>query len=372
MSRPASATSMTWASLLVSVLLAAGVDPARSTTPGSGVWTQPLEPEAVVAYVDFAGRPLDLEVRRGLIHLLDPAEEAIWILDPATGRREILDLPSRGASSLFFGCGDALHVVDPLERALFVLEAGADVWRRRDLGYRVFHGAGDDQAIVFNADRRRDAHLIAGATCAGDTLRYGERMVHAHPYPSVSNNLNYARLAVSPRLVAVGHIALGRLQIFERRGPRLADIDLTGPEVVQMRGVYLANLGLEAGDQLAVERDTLIADLVRAAEPERFTVPVYVNDLAVGDGLVHVLVNNTLQIFTPAGELLARRPIAGADRGQVVVLHAICLTPEDRLYGLDTVHYRKIYDFGPAARLAAGPTRPGNEEGAAATKESDR
>ncbi len=328
-----------------------------------------LEPVAVLAHADFAGEPVAITTWQDRILLLDPLEQVIWRLDPATGECGLLELPSHTANDMFFGCDDRLYVVDPGERALFVHAPESGAWRRIDLGYRVFYGAGSAEMILFNADRRRQQHLVTACTCAGDTLRLGRRLTHAHPYAAVANNMNYARLALAPDVIVVGHIALGHLQVYSRDGARLSAFSLAGPEVAAMRGVYLASLGVAAAGTLSVSPDTLIADLVRAAQPERFAVPVYVAGLAVHAGLVFVLVNNTLQIFTPRGELVARHAIAGQQRGERVVIHAFCITPQGRLLGLDAVHYRKIYDFGPAARLAAGCIPVGNEEGTASGKE---
>lgn len=326
-----------------------------------------LVPVEVVASVDFAGEPAQLVSHGKHLYLLDPLEQVIWILDPATGTVATRELPSHSASDLFFGCGGRLHVVDPGERALFVSEPESEPqpesgfdhqpagWRRLALGYRVFFGAADDGGIWYNADRGFDPHLVTGITCAGDTLRLGARLIQPHPFASVTNNLNYVRLAVSPELVVAGRIALGCLEVYGRTsGDLVAAIDLTGPEVAQIRRAYLASQGRQAARTLAVCRDSLLADVLASAKPERFPIPVYVNGLAVVDGLIWVLVNNTLQIHDPGAGLRARYAIGGEHDAEPVVIHAFCITAAGRLLGLDAVHYRKIYDFGPAAPLTAG------------------
>ena len=328
-----------------------------------------LVPVGVVASVDFAGEPAGLVSHGNHLYLLDPLEQVVWILDPASGTVATRELPSPSASDLFFGCGGRLYVADPGERALFVSEPEPEPepepesgwghqpagWRRLALGYRVFFGAADDGGIWYNADRGCDPHLVTGITCAGDTLRLGARSIHPHPFASVTNNLNYVRLAVSPDLVVAGRIALGCLEVYGRTsGDLLAAIDLTGPEVAQIRRAYLASQGRQADEALAVCRDSLLADVLASAKPERFPIPVYVNDLAVVDGLIWVLVNNTLQIHDPGVGLRARYAIGGEHDAEPVVIHAFCITPAGRLLGLDAVHYRKIYDLGPAAPLAAG------------------
>jgi len=242
-------------------------------------------------------------------------------------------------------------------------------WRGHDLGYRAFYGAGDAGGIIYNADRQHEAHLVTYAGCRPDTLRLGARLRHDHPYQAVSNNLNYVRFALSPDLLVAGHIAFGYLQVLTRDGALLAEVDLTGPEVVAMRRLYLRSLGQAADGPLTVARDTLIADLVRGARPERFPVPVYVADLAVAGDRIIVLVNNVLQVFTAGGTLVARHEVGGHSGGEPVVIHAVCVTTDGRLLGLDRMHYRKLYDFGPVAPLVTGPLWTEDEGGRRFIKE---
>ena len=317
---------------------------------------QALEPLRVIECADFAGAPVALAHGNGRMYLLDPMEQAIWtILEPAggqatgrpaDGRPRTIDIPSSTVRSMFFGCGGALYLVDPMERALYVQEPDESGWRRWRLGYRVFFGAGDRETILFNADRRHDAHLVTAVTCAGDTLQLGARKIHPDPLASVGNSLNYVRLALSPDILAVGQIALGHLQILDRKGVLVAEVSLTGPQIVQMRRMYLSSQGRRTSGRLAVDHDTLVADLVRAARSDRMVLPVYINDLAIHRDLIWVLANNTLQVFDHRAEQVARHAIGGRHRGEVVVIHAFCITAEGRLYGLDAAHYRKIYDFG--------------------------
>lgn len=327
--------------MAVAVAAAVAGEPQPLLPPAIG-----LEPRRVIECAGFVGDPIAVRYDAGRIYLLDPMEQAIWSLTEDKVDRQAIDLPSAAVTDFFFGCEGKLHAVDPLERALYELARGQSDWRRFDLGYRVFFGDGDRGGIVFNADRRHADHLVAGVTCAGDTTRWGTRLTHPHPYAAVGNNLNYARLAVSPDLVVVGHIALAYVQVFRRDGPRVAEISLVGPEVAEVRRMYLATLGVTGDGPLAVARDTLVADLVRGAKPEQFPVPVYVAAIAIRTGRIYVLVNNVVQAFSPAGELLARYAVGGEHRGQRVVIHTFCFADDGRLLGLDAVHYRKLYDFG--------------------------
>lgn len=333
----------------------AGTVAARPDASGpASLLATPLHPQRVIADGALFGEPVAMAAHQGRIYVLDAMEQVIWNIDQDTGEADVIELPTLHPHHVFIGCEGALHVVDPIARRLLIRKPDG-AWRGHDLGYRAFYGAGDAEGIVYNADRQHEAHLATYAGCRRDTLRLGDRLRHDHPYPAVSNNLNYVRFALSPDLLVAGHIALGYLQVLTRDGAPLAEVDLTGPEVVAMRRLYLRSLGLAADGPLTVARDTLIGDLVRGARPERFPVPVYVADLAVAGDRIIVLVNNVLQVYSAAGSLVARHEVGGRSGGEPVVIHAVCVTTDGRLLGLDRMHYRKLYDFGPVAPLVTGP-----------------
>lgn len=340
--------------LLAALYLVAAAEAAGEGQPEAPTIT--IEPVAVFDAANLLGEPMAITAFGGRVHVLDGMDHVVWSIDLPTGEVASLDIvDGQQPYDLFDACGGVLHVVDPLRRGLLKQRPGQMAWESVALGHRVFFGDGDDHAVLINANRHGRAHIALLVGCDGDTLGLGTLLRHDHPYASVTANLNYTRVAMSTDLVAIGHIALAMVQILARNGTPLATVSLNGPEVIDSRRMFLQNHGVPVDRPLSVERDTLVADLVRVARPERFTVPVYIGGLAVRGRLVYALVNNVVHVLEPDGRLRARLRVGGRHRDERVLLHTFCLDEEGRLYGLDRVHYRKIYDFGPVDTMLADP-----------------
>lgn len=343
--------------VVIGLLLSAGL--AIAVTASDGVSGETLEPQRVLV-ADLFGQPAAIAYREGRIYVLDPYEGVIWDVDRDGGDTAVIDLATPQPSHFFLDRDGAIWVVDPHEPALTVREPGQSRWRRHDLAYRAFYGAADRHGIAVDAGRGPTGKLVMLVSSAGDTVHHGQRLQHAHPYRSVANNLNWSRLALADELLVVGHIAIGRLQVLDRTsGERLTTISLAGPEARVMRQVYLYSQGLTPAETLAVAPDTLVADLVRAARPRQFPVPVYVADLAIARGRIVVLCSNVLLVYRADGVLLRRYRIGGQRDGQLVVIHGFCFDDAGHLLGIDQVHYGKLYDFGSLTLDAACPQRTG-------------
>jgi hypothetical protein len=313
-----------------------------------------LSPDAVIASESFLGDPVDLEWHAGRIYILDAMERVIWSLDRDGDDRRMLEVDGTRPLDLFFGCEGTVHVTDPWDRVVRSLAPGGE-WIAHNTGHRVFYGDGDPAGIVLNGARDGDRALAELVNCDRDTLRYGVAYRVAHRHDSVTANANYVQVALGDSLVVIGHRALGHLRVHRRDGHHLTDIQLREPDTGSVRSWYLSTEGEPLPEPGSTDRDTLLADLVRAAAPERFPIPVYVSDLVIRDGLIHVVINNALQVFDARGVLVARYVFTGEHGGQLVVVHQICFADDGSLLGLDTVHYHKIYDFGPLLVRVSAP-----------------
>jgi len=343
------------AAIALVLATAAGGAPAGSLPP-----VPPLVARRVIACGDFAGDLVDLAWHGGRIHLLDAQEGVIWSLDRDGGGREALEVGGLRPQDLFFGCGGALYVVDPWDRTLRC-RAPDGVWATQPTGYRIFHGDGDAAGIALGGPRDGASPLAALVDCDGDTLRCGTPYQVPHRYPSVTANANYAQVAVGDSLLVIAHLALGHLRVHARDGRELGRFTLRGPEPEAVRRWYRRSLASPPEEPLSIAPDTLLADLVRAAAPETFPVPVYVSDVAIRGGRLHVVVGGALQVYDARGDLLARHEFAGDVRGERVIVHRICFAADGSLLGLDAAHYHRIYDFGPLPGAAAVSTERSEE-----------
>jgi hypothetical protein len=242
-------------------------------------------------------------------------------------------------------------VVDARDRSVRRREPDAS-WSTRTTGHRVFHGDGDPTGLVLTGPRGGDQPLAAVVDCASDTLRCGAPYALKHALASATANANYTQVAVAGSLVVVAHRALGHLRVHARDGRHLGDIQLRDPEAAAVRRWYLGTVGRRRTGPVATDRDSLLADLQRAAAPATFPVPIYVSDLVVRGGRIHVVIGNALQVYDPRGDLVARHAFRGNAGGERVIVHQICFTDDGSLLGLDIAHYHKIYDFGPLPPLA--------------------
>ncbi len=360
-SRPLAPSCGPRAARLAAALLVAAAAPLLAGTPASE--PRPLAVQQAIPCADFAGELVDLAWSGGRIHLLDARELVVWSLDHDGDHREVVEVPGLRPESLFFGCGGQLHVVDPWARTVSI-RRGPGRWSRVPTGHRVFRGAGDADGLALTGPRAGIRPLARLVSCGGDTLAFGQAHRIAHRYHSLTRNANYAHVAVGDMLAVVAHRALGHLRVHHRDGRHLGDFHLSGEAPVRLRRWYLPNAGRTPVEPVSAAPETLLADLAAAATPGEFPIPIYVNDLAIRDGLIHVLVSGVLQVYTPAGELLQSfEPPAVHDRRRVSI-HEIAFTDQGELLGLDAKHYAVVYRFGPlppppASGLANSASRRG-------------
>ena len=326
----------------------AGTDGAAGTAGADG---DPIAPRRLairqaIPCGDFAGELVDLAWSGGRIHLLDARELVVWSLDIGGAGRQALAVPGLRPESLFFACGDRLHVVDPWARTVSV-QLGPRRWVPVPTGHRVFRGDGDHRGLVLGGPRSGGRPLARLVTCDGDTLAFGRAYHLTHRYRSLTRNANYLHVAVGDTLAVLAHRALGHLRVHHRDGRHLRDFHLAGEAPERMRRWYLGNLGRVPAGPVSAAPETLLADLAAAAAPGEFPIPIYVNDLAIHDGRIHVLVSGTVQVYDPAGRLLQSFEPPEVHEHRRVSVHEIAFTDAGELLGLDARHHGIVYRFGP-------------------------
>jgi len=333
-------------------LLMAAAAPLLAVTPATGPRLLPVR--QAIPCADFAGELVDLAWSGGRIHLLDARELVVWSLDREGGDRQVVEVPGLRPECLFFGCGGRLHVVDPWARTVSIRQAPGR-WARVPTGHRVFRGDGDADGLILTGPRAGIRPLAQLVSCGGDTLAFGQGYRIAHRHHSLTRNANYTHVAVGDTMAVVAHRALGHLRVHRRDGRHVGDFHLSGEAPVRLRRWYLPNAGRTPGQTVSAAPETLLADLAAAATPGEFPIPIYVNDLAIHDGLIHVLVSGVLQVYTPAGELLQSFEPPAVYQRRRVSIHEIAFTDAGELLGLDARHYAVVYRFGPLP----SPTAPG-------------
>lgn len=324
-----------------------------------------IVPLGVIECAEFVGEACDLEAHDGDLYVLDPMERGAWRIVPATGEREWIGI-GRGAGrvkrphDMFFDGHGAMRITDPETRAVLCFDARDGRWRREPCDHRVFYGAGLPDGYVLNAARDQDGHLADVFEAGRPVVRAGQRLRAQHEYPSLEGNLNYVRVAASDALVAMAHIAVAHIQVARRDGGHLFTIDLDGPEI---SGVRSWHLGLdETADATRPTLELLIEDLKRMAQPERFAIPVYIAGIRFHENRLLVLSDGVILVYDLQGRLLEKLDTNGKRNGERVCVHAFAIDAQGRLYGMDTVHYLTIYDFGPISGLGAGSTGAGTGE----------
>jgi len=298
----------------------------------------------------FAGLIRDLEVRDGRIYLLDAGECAIWVLDLEGRVVGEFGAPGRGPDylvdpyDLFWGPDGRLHVTDVGQRRVKALDLATGAWSVVDSGYSAFYGAGDESCLVYGADRAGDpAPLRVRWPGTGEQMLVGQKIL-APPGPaSLRNNLNHVRVAAAEGLIACGHVGLGWVQLLDRRGRRLGTILLDLPEAHAIRRWFWQDVQESDVPAGPFSLDGLIDDMARMARPDRFPFPVYVSDLAIRGGRVHVLCKSTILRYGTDGRLRRRLVLPRQADGRKTFVHEFAVLDDGAYCGVDTRHYLQVH-----------------------------
>lgn len=308
-----------------------------------------LEPLDSIDCVEFVGRSVDLEIQSGQLYILDAQEMVVWRLD---GDGTVLDsqLIYAGSSDvsnprdLFFACDDRMFVSDTEAGMLYQYNKSNRTWSAIEMA-RPCYGDGGDQGYVLNPgqDVNSDTGVVY-TSCDGSVLGYACRVEAPGWDAGMISRANHTSQALGADRLAVAHIALGYIQILSYEGNVLYDIQLSGPEVAELRGAYRGSYG--ATEHSGTYASEYIEDLAQAGASGQDLVPVYIGDIQYYGDRLYVLTNNTIHEYGPDGEMMNRYIVGGEYHGERVLIHDMKIDDRGILYGMDIHHYKRIYRFG--------------------------